>query len=285
MPLEIRISYAASRVIIPLCNNAIDRDLEDLRNGLSRFFWPVGRRIETDSLLGTDDGRYFYQAIDQLPEACLDGGLPIAGDPDFNGDIVGDFELLWHAFNSFYPYFTLHDVDWDAAYETLRGQINATTSPGEMMDFVADILGKTEDVHVEINVSEDIFFNPDIRVRGIVEELLSQFENQEEFDDFNDFALFQIDEVFPQQIQTLYLDQEGAFRPLEDEPVRYSWGTLGKAGHENIGYLSVSSFSGLEPTLIEEKQALDQVMGSLQDTDGLVIDIRNNGGGSFNLAR
>ncbi len=241
-------------------------------------------QVDTGPLLEADDGPYFYQAIDQLPDACQDGGLAVAGDPEFKGDIVADFELLWHAFNSFYAYFILHEIDWGAAYEEIRSQIDTTTSPDELIDFVADVLAKTEDIHVVLE-GEEIFRKPELRVRGAIEDLYYQFINQIEYEDFSEFALFQIEEAFPQQLLTMYLDQQGEFVGAEDEPVvTYRWGMLGKAGADNIGYLSLNSFSEFEPALIEEKKALDQAMSALQDTDALVIDVRNNTGGSFNLA-
>lgn len=152
-----------------------------------------------------------------------------------------------------------------------------------MIGIVAEVLEKTKDIHVGLQLGDDIDYFPDFQTKGIVEELYYQFGSQEEFESFFEFVLYQIEEVFPRQVQDLYLDQEGEFIGAEDDAVTYRWGTLGKAGSDNIGYLSLSSFGELEPTQTEENQALDQAMVFLQKTDGLVIDVRNNLGGSYNL--
>lgn len=80
-------------------------------------------------------------------------------------------------------------------------------------------------------------------------------------------------------------DMDRSERPMSDEERKklYSQLAAGGFGIErverlpgNIGYLKTKSFAPAKPSA----QAVAQAMGSLADTDALIIDLRSNGGGS-----
>jgi len=96
----------------------------------------------------------------------------------------------------------------------------------------------------------------------------------------------QLNAELPQAMLNTYLNLVGEFNGLADGEVdvKYLWGDLNKVGYNSIGYLSVSSFAESEVTLLQEKKALEDAFSILTNSDALIIDVRNNTGGSYNLA-
>lgn len=237
-------------------------------------------RLELDAgaLLEKDDAPYQYNRVAELPAACEVDAQP--------GNILDDYELLWHSFNSFYPYMDLHEIDWTNEYAAIRGDLGESTRPEQLIDRVAEVLEITEDIHLGLELPGGEAFAPSLRFRGIGLALQDGFSQQEVFTDFFEYALDQIVYRLPGVTNETYVNLVGEYMsPLDDDiPVIYRWGDLGKTGRDRIGYLSISSFAESDVTLLEEGRAFEEAFLYLQGFDALVIDIRGNLGGSYNLA-
>lgn len=249
---------------------------------------PEGMSVDSGALMGRDDGPYHYSKVNQLPKSCSDGGMPIWGDADFEGSLLSDFELLWHSFDQFYPYFGLHGIDWSYQYEEIRQDIDEYTTPENFIELMANVFDDTQDVHIGLT-GESFQYSPDLRLKGFTLELLEAFEIQEEFDDFYEYAINQIANELPNLTRTKYIKALGEFKGsteelTEVEELKFLWGDFSKIGFANIAYLSIGSFH-TTPELMDVKvSAIAQALKDLAPYDTLVIDVRNNLGGSYNLA-
>lgn len=78
-------------------------------------------------------------------------------------------------------------------------------------------------------------------------------------------------------VRTLKVVREGAYWP----PVHpgFAWHAVRVGPDRSIGYLRIDRFDDGAAPLI------DQAMEELKDTDGLIIDVRENSGGNFSAAR
>lgn len=150
-----------------------------------------------------------------------------------------NFELLWTIIDENYCYFNYKDIDWDYQYNVYSNKIDDTMTEEELFDVFADMLGELKDGHVNL---------------------------------YSDFDIT--------RYWNWYLD----YPPNFDENIveRYYLGNdYDKAGglsvkllRDNIGYIRYGDFSSLV-----DDDNLDHVIEQFQNTDGIIIDIRNNGGG------
>ena len=153
------------------------------------------------------------------------------------------FDELWNGVNKRYVCFSNTDVDWDAVYAKYRGQISDETSEGQLFSVCCEMLAELKDEHVSL-----------------------QTETRE-------WSWHQIDEDTNDlpYLAPYYLGF-------------YETGIIKKSGgmcynsirNGAIGYIEYSSF-GRD---ISDNQVLE-VLGAFKDCQGLILDLRGNGGGMF----
>mgnify|MGYP001336632003 CR=1 FL=1 len=78
-------------------------------------------------------------------------------------------------------------------------------------------------------------------------------------------------------LETLAVPRESAFWPPRQPAI--SWSVLGRGDGRSVGYIRADRFDDGAADLI------DEAMTAARDTDGLVIDIRNNSGGNASALR
>jgi hypothetical protein len=96
----------------------------------------VSASHETDTMSLSAD------RLDALPEVCTSRSTQDSRDPAWN------FEVLWHTFAEHYAFFELHQVDWQAQYETYRPLVTASTTRGDLFGILVDMLEPLADPHV-----------------------------------------------------------------------------------------------------------------------------------------
>ena len=165
-------------------------------------------------------------------------------EPDNNPEAL--FEDLWNTFRTDYAGFEARGVDWEYQYDIFRPQVHENTSDEELIEVFKQMLRTLDDGHVSLAVpDEEVFKSNFIYDQGIGSELL-------------DLDL----------VKEHYLN--GTFEETYEGMNLYGW--MG-----NVGYLYLKGF---RDNLME--------MGSILDlfatADGLVMDLRSNGGGDFTYA-
>ncbi len=210
-------------------------------------------RLDDDFLIfetEADDFIKFASTID-FPTLISPGN-----DPKTN------YDVFWHTINDWCALFPILNIDWDIEYQNNIGLIDSTTSDQELFTFISSSLQKLNDGH----------------------SLLLDEENTQVFIGGPQSTSLWLDHA--QELEMLIEEKyiiESEFIQLLGGSLLY--GTL----NDNIGYLKLNSMTyGSDNELTDNdhlNSALDEVFFYLEDVDGLIIDIRNNGGGFDSNAR
>lgn len=189
---------------------------------------------------------------------------------DFIQNPVKNFEQLWSTFDLRYANFALKKVDWKQVYKKYRPQITDTTSNQELFAVCCSMLQELNDGHVSMDPKfsdEEVFCGPPY-----------------------DFA---IDQAFPdnqtwmqfEKLMNQCLQQHDFSPPITfelSEETHFQFRTS-----PNLGYLRMDEMTE-EATFGRLGRALDQALAAFQDKNGVIIDLRFNGGGwdvaAYNVA-
>jgi C-terminal processing protease CtpA/Prc len=162
--------------------------------------------------------------------------------PNNTTDYKGNLDYIWDQCDQKYSYFELKDVNWDLVYHKYSDSLKWINSDEEFFDLIGGMLSELRDDHV--NLISD--FN--------VSRFGVKYSAQDNFD----------------------------WRIIEDNYIGYDYLTTGPFRHDflpgdSIGYVRLSSFPG---TITDAN--LDFIIKRYRNTQGLILDLRENGGGSVN---
>lgn len=170
---------------------------------------------------------------------------PLLGPEPDPADRLETFDILWEEFDRHYAFFILKDVDWDEARARYRPRIQPSTTEYGLLNIVGDMLDELEDGHVSVTAHVGTY-----RYTG-----------------------------WSQGYPRSYLPSLVLAR-LGDTHVRAPGGLVEYGEPEPaIGYVRIPGFvRGMAGDL-------DLALEALTPLDGLIIDLRHNGGGSDAEAR
>ncbi len=161
---------------------------------------------------------------------------------EFHDDPVGNFDALWSIIDRQYCYFDEKSIDWNDVYWKYRPQVNSETGTVELFDICTAMLDELRDGHVN---------------------LIAPFSTSYYRAWWSDYPR----DFLWRTVQQDYLK----FNYFQTSGISYA---IFEADGTRIGYMYYPSFS----TTIGEG-SLDYIMAALSECDGLIIDIRDNGGG------
>ena len=161
--------------------------------------------------------------------------------PEPNNAPRENFEILWREFDRHYAFFLDKNIDWQAVHDEYAPRISTSTSSPELYRLVTEMLQGLQDIHVTLVAP------------GI---------------------------------------GRWSYDALRNSPANYSGQTIsrylrtgstqGRAGHmyhgttlEGLGYIRIRDFSGAGWVA-----DIDRAVAALYDAPGLIIDVRDNGGGT-----
>lgn len=160
-------------------------------------------------------------------------------EPDYNNTMYGNFDALAQIIDTRYCFFGEKDIDWPQIVREYRSRLNGDMTILDYFNLCAEMLNELEDGHV--NLSSDF----------------STSYYRKWWSDYpQDFNL--------RTLQEYYLE----FDYYQTSGISY------KVLEGNVGYMYYPSFSAGIGQL-----NLDYILAILQDTDALILDIRDNGGG------
>lgn len=172
--------------------------------------------------------------------------LFLSGCEDMSMQMSGNprtnFDALWTILDRNYCFFDYKEIDWDALHEEYSRRITSNMDNDALFKLMGEMLAELKDGHVNLSASHDI----------------TRYWNWQ--DDFPP--------NFDPAVQKHYLGNE-------DDYSRAA-GMWYKILEDNVGYLYYSSF-----TSDVGEGSLDQVLNRLAICKGLIIDVRNNGGGNL----
>lgn len=159
--------------------------------------------------------------------------------PEYRNDPIGNFDALADIVGTHYCYFREKDIDWQKTCAQYRGRITSDTRPIELFTIMSELLDELQDGHVNLSSR----FNT-----SYYRKWWSEYPQ--------DFNL--------RTLQEYYLK----FNYRQTSGISYAMFP------DSIAYMYYPSFnSGISDT------NLDYILALLQDSKGLIIDVRNNGGG------
>lgn len=164
---------------------------------------------------------------------------------EYADDPRGNFEALWTILDEHYCFFREKSVDWDAVHDKYSRRIGPEMTGEELFLVCADMLDELRDGHVNLSSS------------------------------FNTSYYRKWWSDYPQNFSSRLIEES-----YFNFNYRQSSGMLFGILSENIGYIYYSSFS----SPIGEGN-LDNVLYYLRNTQGLIIDVRDNGGGDLTNVR
>ncbi len=161
--------------------------------------------------------------------------------PEYQGDVYGNFDALWTIVDEHYCFFEEKDIDWNEVRARYRQRLSDDMTSQELFDVCAEMLDELKDGHVNLS-------SP-----------------------FNTSYYHQWWSDYPQNYDSRLVEQYYFnFNYLTTGSIKYGILT------PNVGYMRYPSFSAA----IGEGN-LDAILTYLATTDGLIIDVRNNGGGDL----
>lgn len=159
---------------------------------------------------------------------------------------VNTFNDLWDNVDKKYSFFNVKNIDWNAAKSTYGARVQDGMSEEALFDVCADMMNELKDGHVNI-----------------------------------------ISTLKTSSYKPLFLDvpENYNLRLIIDNYIGAEYETTGPfsygriiSGEKTFGYIYYGSFESLFTT-----EQLEFVLKKFDSADGLIIDVRNNGGGFANL--
>ena len=152
-----------------------------------------------------------------------------------------NFEYLWKECNEKYSYFTLKNIDWDLLKTEYAAKVYLGMTEDSLFNVLGQMLTELRDDHA------NLFSNFNTSFYGV------EYLAQDNFD----------------------------WRIIEDHYLKQNYYITGPFSHDfiadkRIGYIRLSSF---RENITEEH--LNFILDRYKDTEGLILDIRENGGGAI----
>ncbi|MDD4777661.1 MAG: S41 family peptidase [Fermentimonas sp.] len=160
----------------------------------------------------------------------------------FDNNPKGNFEALWSIIDRNYCFFEYKNIDWDSVYDEYSSRVTPEMSNEGLFKLMGQMLAELKDGHVNLSASHDV---------------TRYWEWQENYPP-----------NFDSDIQKVYLGSETEYSRAS--------GMWYKVLEDNIGYLYYGSFSN-----DVSNSSLDQILMKMALCNGLIIDVRNNGGGNL----
>lgn len=164
---------------------------------------------------------------------------------EFERDNQGDFQALWTVLDEHYCFFEEKGVDWERIRNQYEPKVSNSMTRREFFRVCADMVNELKDGHTNLS---------------------SGFETSYYRQWWSNYPQNYIERL----IEEKYFD----FRYKQLGTVTY-----GKLPEDNVGYIHIPSFSS---SLGDGN--IDWILSELAACNGLIIDIRNNGGGNMSNA-
>ena len=162
-------------------------------------------------------------------------------DKDIVDNAEGNFDMLWKICDEYYCFFDYKGIDWNEVYAKYRPSVYNGMSNDELFNVCANMLAELKDGHVNLSYSYDAS-----RYWKWKDDYPENYSERIVYENYlkNDYQL------------------KGGF--------------VYKVLPENIGYMYYDSFSSEFSDGL-----LNYILTQFQDCKGVIIDIRNNGGGNI----
>lgn len=165
-------------------------------------------------------------------------------EDEYDNDPIGNFEQLWKIIDEQYCFLETKGIDWDAVYDEYKPKIKPTMSSYDLFDVLSEMLFVLKDGHVNLSASHATSYY-DAWYQGY------EWNYREDI------------------LYNTYLGKAST-------DYKTAAGMKYKIFDDNIGYIRYESFSdGIG------NGNLTEILNYLAACNGLIIDVRDNGGGNL----
>ncbi len=161
-------------------------------------------------------------------------------DKHIVNDYKGNFDYLWKVYDEYYCFFEYKNIDWDSIYTVYEPQVHRELAFSQFFDICSNMLAELQDGHVNLYWPYDASHN------------------------------WSWMEKYPVNYNERIIDEH-----YLDFKAHHAGGLKYMLLPQNIGYIYYGSFSSSFTNA-----ALDYILNSFSNCDGIIIDIRSNGGGA-----
>lgn len=221
------------------------------------------------------------QRREQLPSACLQ---PMNNQRDS----ALNFEFFWQAMQENYAFLTERGVNWNALYQQYK-PLFANATLQQQQGYYQQILSQLPDGHLSLQSDDGSMSAYSVAPRGLYAQLMQQSRP-----DGDGSALEEAIELLQQQT-TAFLLAPGIQRSKATDAIQFGMlpGNIGYLRIDRLSELAADSVTELDLltgiTLIKNdvalaKQAMLEVKTALANSNGLIVDLRFNGGGADPVA-
>lgn len=247
----------------------------------------IARNGDTLQLHNSGDlTTYNFDRISALPD------LPLTV-PGTNHDALTNFDEMWTLFRDHYAFFDLHKVDWNVVRDTYRPLVTASLDSETLWQVFEEILPQLNDGHVSLDGGDRTImcqqFQPERRGLQAAFDLPTLAISPRSTTDA-------VHKNFANVLLAPFADRHSPLKDGGNEIIHWCKLT------PRIGYISVLRLFGFADTpaakvandiphdrrllgdFIDQDLAaldavLDEVFTDLTDMDGIILDLRINGGG------
>jgi len=237
--------------------------LRDFKRRFDRFEIHEPNQLSLFSKGGVT--RYTYDRLSTLPEYCQNDCPSKSKNPEYN------FEVFYHSFKENYPFFKLHNVDWDGIYKTYRPKVTAKTTDDELLEIFSAVIESFNDPHVSLQAG-------DRWIGSTKPDALSLHVRQE-------FASEKPMARYFKSLEKLRSIIKKDFLNVDCRMAANNFIVWGKI-KPNIGYLNIfvmGDYAGLGASRTDSiavlEWTMDQVMEYFRSVEAVVVDVRFNTGG------
>ncbi len=175
------------------------------------------------------------------PSVCLTNCNKLLVRGDYQNTPTNCFNLMWKTIDENYSYFDYKGIDWNDVKKRYAPKVNDKISQDSLFRVLSDMLYELRDGHVNLSTAYD------------------RSRNWSWKDDY-----------------PINFNGNFVFKQYLKKDFKITGSLSNQILQDSIGYFYYGSFSN--PI---SNADLDYVMNRFKDTKGLIIDVRNNGGGSM----
>lgn len=248
-----------------------------------------------------------FEKIAQLPSTCTEDLQTLKTDSGYAFNAERDFEIFWHTFNELYINFELRGVDWDDAYKEAVNSLGDIHTEEELFEFLSELIAPLGDGHAILihaplsqNLDESITkalededtpnFSTNTQLR-LYEKLLNEYVASLGSDDeLTEEQAAEAENYIASNVDNIRETIFGYADENADIKVRAAGEIAWFTTSDNIGYLFIGSMSDYtegKSTVISDvavdvaiaEETINEALKDLEGTEGLIIDVRFNGGG------
>ncbi|NVK54715.1 MAG: S41 family peptidase [Alteromonadaceae bacterium] len=230
-----------------------------------------------------------YISSDQLPSVCLNNVFDLTSDTDTDSPDVM-LEIFLQTYSQYYYSFESAGVDWTDIAQQARGAVSPDTTRDELFKIMSNAIAPLQNGHVFVMDDDKVAVYRQSEKPILYERLRNEFL-------VNNGLTLPLSANESNALAEYIEDNESLIQGailgyLNPNTLSYAannhiiWGK-----HENLGYIFIDSFNDYvegndhSQSLALLNNTMQQIMADFELTDGIVIDLRFNGGGYAYLAK